>query len=219
MEKNKECSIAQDLLLNYVDSVLNQDSKEFVEGHLKTCQKCQEKLNDIRKDIEGCKESEEKEIDYLKSVKKKISKKNKFIIIIGLLLFIIIIINVLVFWNFSRLACELQIYLTDDITESQLKEIEQISKSKDKEAEIVYHSKQEGLDQMKEKLKEKSYLLNQYEENNIFPAWYTVKAKLSVVKEIKESVEMIPGVKKITSYVDNNPYDMFIYTCAQFFQK
>ena len=35
MKNEKECEIVQDLLLNYVDDVLNPESKKIVEKHLK----------------------------------------------------------------------------------------------------------------------------------------------------------------------------------------
>ena len=49
----------------------------------------------------------------------------------------------------------MEIYLNDDITEQELKDIEQMIKSKDNNAEIIYHSKQDGLEKMKEKIRRK----------------------------------------------------------------
>lgn len=206
----KECNIVQDLLLGYIDEVVSEDSKEVIEEHIKTCNNCKEKLEDIQKDIKESKKSEEREVDYLKNVKKKISKKNVFIIIIGLILSLIIIFNIIVFVNYSVTACEMEIFLNDDITEENQRKIVKIIKEKDSNAEIIYHSKQEALEQMKEKLKGKSYLLNQYEDNNIFPASYTIKVNLQVIKQIKDSLEKMSGVRKITSYVESNPYEVLL---------
>lgn len=206
----KECNIVQDLLLGYIDEVVSEDSKEVIEEHIKTCNNCKEKLEDIQKDIKESKKSEEREVDYLKNVKKKISKKNMFIIIIGLILSLIIIFNIIVFVNYSVTACEMEIFLNDDITEENQRKIVKIIKEKDSNAEIIYHSKQEALEQMKEKLKGKSYLLNQYEDNNIFPASYTIKVNLQVIKQIKDSLEKMSGVRKITSYVESNPYEVLL---------
>lgn len=206
----KECNIVQDLLLGYIDEVVSEDSKEVIEEHIKTCNNCKEKLEYIQKDIKESKKSEEREVDYLKNVKKKISKKNVFIIIIGLILSLIIIFNIIVFVNYSVTACEMEIFLNDDITEENQRKIVKIIKEKDSNAEIIYHSKQEALEQMKEKLKGKSYLLNQYEDNNIFPASYTIKVNLQVIKQIKDSLEKMSGVRKITSYVESNPYEVLL---------
>lgn len=155
MEKKKECNIVQDLLLNYVDGVLSNDSNEFVEYHIRECRNCEEKLEELRKDIEENEKSETKEVDYLKNVKRKINKKNKIIIIVGAILAITIILNIAVFINYSITACGMEIYLNDDITEQELKDIEQMIKSKDNNAEIIYHSKQDGLEKMKEKIRRK----------------------------------------------------------------
>ena len=40
MERKTECEIVQDLLLGYVDGVLNAESKKLVEKHLSECEKC-----------------------------------------------------------------------------------------------------------------------------------------------------------------------------------
>lgn len=220
MGKNKECNIVQDLLLNYVDGVLTEDSNEFVENHTRECKSCREKLEELKKDMEESEKNVEKEVDYLKDVKKKINKKNKIIIIVVIILAITITLNIVVFINYSITACGMEIYLNDDITELELKDIEQMIKSKDNNAEIIYHSKQDGLEKMKKKFGENKYLLNEYEgDNNPFPAWCTVNTKLSETKEIKESIEMMPGVKKITSYVDSNPYEVFLYKCIEIFEN
>ena len=52
MDKKTECEITQDLLLGYVDDVLNAESKKIVEKHLLECEKCQAKVNEIKNDIE-----------------------------------------------------------------------------------------------------------------------------------------------------------------------
>ena len=48
MERKTECEIVQDLLLGYVDGVLNAESKKLVEKHLSECEKCRKRLEDIR---------------------------------------------------------------------------------------------------------------------------------------------------------------------------
>ena len=47
----RECEIVQDLLLGYVDNVLNTESKKLVEKHLLQCSNCQKRLEEIKKDI------------------------------------------------------------------------------------------------------------------------------------------------------------------------
>ena len=88
MEKKAECEIVQDLLLGYVDNILNSESKKIVEKHLIECENCQNRLEEIKNDIEENENNEKKQIDYLK----KVRIKNK----IKSILFVIIIF----FWLF-----------------------------------------------------------------------------------------------------------------------
>ena len=51
MKNKKECEIVQDLLVNYVDDVLNPESKKLVEEHLIECNECERKLKQIKEDV------------------------------------------------------------------------------------------------------------------------------------------------------------------------
>ena len=102
MEKKTECEIVQDLLLGYVDNTLNEESKKLVEKHLSECEKCRERLQDIKKDIEENKSTQKKEIDYLKKVRRK-SRIKAFFIAIGILLLIAIIYYVIKFIRISSI--------------------------------------------------------------------------------------------------------------------
>ena len=117
----KECDIVKDLLFSYNDGVLSNTSKQFVEEHLKVCINCKKNLEEIKKDSE--RKSQEKEIDFLKSVKKKINKKNIIIAISLIILFVIIGFNVLVYNNYNEIASTMEIYLENDITNEQLESI------------------------------------------------------------------------------------------------
>ena len=46
----KECEIVQDLLFGYNDGVISKSSTELVENHLKECDICKNKLEEIQKD-------------------------------------------------------------------------------------------------------------------------------------------------------------------------
>ena len=88
MEKKNECEIVQDLLLGYVDETLNGESRNLVGKHLCECEKCREKLNEIRKDISENQNNQKKEIDYLKTIRKR-NKIKSILIAIGIILVII----------------------------------------------------------------------------------------------------------------------------------
>ena len=142
MKKEIECSLVQDLSLNYLDGVLSENSKKFVENHLENCKDCSDKLNLMKKNVYDDNINDEtKEIDYLKNVKKKISKKNKSLIIIGTMLILIIIFNVIVFINYKLSAVQMNIFLKDEISQEQLQDIKKKIKQFDESAEIIYNSK------------------------------------------------------------------------------
>ncbi len=71
MDKKTECEIVQDLLFGYSDDVLNAESKKLVEKHLLECKECQEKFNEIQKDIENHENNQKKQIDYLKKIRRR----------------------------------------------------------------------------------------------------------------------------------------------------
>lgn len=88
MEKKTECEIVQDLLINYVDDILNPESKKLVEKHLIECKVCQSRFEDIKKDLKNDETKEKMEIDYLKKIRRK--TKLKSILSIIVVLFIIL---------------------------------------------------------------------------------------------------------------------------------
>ena len=87
MNKKTECEIVQDLLISYADDVLNVESKKLVEKHLMKCEKCQEKLSEIRNDFKESKINEQAQIDYLKKVRLKSRIKSILwaIVILGMI--------------------------------------------------------------------------------------------------------------------------------------
>ena len=204
----KECEIVQDLLFSYNDGVLSKSSIELVENHLKNCKLCQNRLKEIKSDISK-NSDDKKEVDYLKKVRKKLNKKTILITISTLLLVIIIVLNIMVFVNYNNVASNMQIYLEDGISQEELSQIEQKIKDNYSDVEIIYKSKEEELNEFKEKFSDNPNLLADYNNsNNALPASYIVKANLKNIKNIEKDIEKenFKGVKKVTTYVDENPY-------------
>ena len=212
---SKECEIVQDLLFGYKDKTLHTASKELVERHLEKCSICKKILKDLEEE-ENDKETqekieEEKEIDYLKNVNKKISKKNKLIIIIGIILLIIILLNIGIFIYYYKEARKVQIYLEDNVTQEQLDNIESSILNIDNNAKIKYYSKEDALNDIKLKFKENANLLSGYEkENNPLPAYYIVETSIDNAKNLVSNMENIDGVKKVTGNFNLNPYWLVI---------
>ena len=100
----------------------------------------------------------------------------------------------------------IQVFINSDATEEQIKELgEKIKNLKvgDKYAvnTVVRKGKEEALDSMKERLKDKQYLLEGFSgENNIFPESYVVTlTDLNFSKEVQDEIVKMDNVKKITS--------------------
>ena len=203
----KECEIVEDLLFGYQDGTLHNESKELVENHLISCEQCKKLFNEMKKDKIDNKKEQEEEIDYLKKVKKKINKKNKWIIIIGIILGIIVLFNIFIFTYYYSEAGKVKIYLSDNITEEQKENIENSVTNIDGEAKIKYYSKEDSLNQMKEKFKDREELLSGYnKDNNPLPAYFVVDTEIENGEKIKNTVGSLEGVEHINNIGDTNPY-------------
>lgn len=200
-----ECDIVMDLLFSYSDGVLSDTSKEFVEKHLKTCKNCNKILKDINKEDEKI---EEKEIDAFKGIKKKINRKNIFICMSLFFLLGIIIFNIMIFINYNKFASEMQIFLEDNITEEQLKNIENAIKNSTESVEIKYISKEKELEDVKKW--SKSELIGIDTENNPMLASIKIEADKKDIQEITNLVQNMPGIRKISTNLSMNPYELFI---------
>lgn len=71
MDSKIECEIVQDLLFSYADGVLKPNSQKWVEKHITVCPNCQAKLLEIKKEQNQHYETQKKEIDYLKKIRRK----------------------------------------------------------------------------------------------------------------------------------------------------
>lgn len=211
----KECEIVQDLLFSYNDGVLSKSSIELVENHLKVCNICKEKLEEIENDNKNKFDNDIKEVDYLKKVKVKL-KRRKFLIITALsILSIIILFNIIVFINYKLTPSTLQIYLSDNISEENKYNIENTIKSYEN-VHITYLSKEDKLEDTKNSLGKNENLLIGWEGDNPFKNSFIIKADKNKIEEMSQSIEKMEGVDSIYSSVTNNPYEVFI---LNFFNK
>ncbi|MBS5864324.1 MAG: permease-like cell division protein FtsX [Clostridium sp.] len=203
-----ECDIVQDLLFSYKDGCLKQGSKEFVEKHLKKCENCAKVYSEMNNEEEQSDITKD-EIDYLKKIKKKMKKKTKIIIAISIILSILIVFNIAIFVNYNKYVSEMTIYLEDSITVEERQKIENTIKEVDKNAEITYKSKEDALNNMKEKFADKSELLAGYEDNNIFSAYYEVNSNKKAIEEMDAKLSTNKKIKHISSRKGGNPYELF----------
>ena len=107
MDKKTECEIVQDLLISYVDDVLNHASKKLVEKHLIECEKCREKLQEIRKDGQKNEENQKTQIDYLKKLRRR-SRIKAFLMVIFVFVMIFVSWYLYKFWVINRVCGKIE---------------------------------------------------------------------------------------------------------------
>ena len=96
----------------------------------------------------------------------------------------------------------IQVYINTDVSDEDIEKIGEDLKSISGVNTITYVSKEDALNQMKEKFKDKQYLLTGFEENNIFPASYVVTlTDLKESSRVRTEIENVVGdkLKNITS--------------------
>ena len=204
-----ECDIVKDLLFSYNDGVLSETSKEFVEEHLKKCKSCTNTLKEIKE--EEKKQNKVEDIDFFKKIKKKLNKKNIIIFVSLAILFIFIVFNILVYQNYKEIASTMEIYLENDITSEELESLKNKIIEISDNIELEYVSKDDALEKMKATFADKQYLLDGYNsQNNPLRAYFSIKTS-SDVQTIVDTISNMPGIFRITTNINNNPYLLFFY--------
>lgn len=115
-------------------------------------------------------------------------------------LFFLIGENVNHIMNTVEASQEIQVFIKNDATEEEIKEIGEKIQAIEGVNKATYVSKEEALDIMQEKVGDKSYLLKGYEENNFLPASYKITlTDLKLASQVEEKINEIENIKKITS--------------------
>ena len=208
-----ECDIVGDLLFSYNDDILSNTSKELVEEHLKNCEKCKKMLEEIRQ--ENDEKNQVKEIDFFKSIKKNINKKNIIILVVFIILILVVLFNIQVYNNYNEVASTMEVYLKDDITDQQIENIKNKIIEKSDNIELEYVSKERALEKFKNNLGENENLLNDYNsQNNLIAASIEIKTDTKI-QTIVDSIQDMPGIAHITTHINSNPYELFIQRIMQ----
>ena len=99
MENKDKCKIVQDLLPNYIDKLISEETNSFVKKHLEECNECHEIIENMKKYFEKeKKEINKKTIKYAKKYKRKV--KHLWFII---LLFILLLISIIAIFRYNIL--------------------------------------------------------------------------------------------------------------------
>lgn len=94
MKNDLSCEVVRDLLPSYLDGVASDASKDAVERHIEECPDCRETLRRM-KEPEETALTEEKEIDYLKKVRRQSSRKVTTIVSLVVLLALVVTLGIL----------------------------------------------------------------------------------------------------------------------------
>ena len=96
----------------------------------------------------------------------------------------------------------IQVFINTDVSDEDVEKIGEDLKNINGVNTITFVSKEDALNQMKEKFKDKQYLLTGFEENNIFPASYVVTlTDLNESNRVQTEIKNVVGdkLKNITS--------------------
>lgn len=124
------------------------------------------------------------------------------LIILGMVLIIILGINNVVNETKNQFD-EIQVFLEDDLSLDQMKDIEEnIKKCKGVE-NLVFKSKDQALDDMKKEWGEEGYLLEGLEDENPLPNTYIIKIEdIEYADAIVKKLDGIQGIYKVKYYKD-----------------
>lgn len=118
------------------------------------------------------------------------------LLILGIVLILILSLNNIVMDTREKFD-EVQIFLEDEITRTQLQEIEKKAKETDKILYVIFKSKDEALEEMKEGLGEEGYLLDGLEENPL-PHTLILKLKdIEYAEDVVKSIENLDGIEEV----------------------
>lgn len=99
------CELVQDLLPLYLDGLTSEETAKRIGAHLQTCENCRQRYDNLNASM-GCNEEEkkleeQKEIDYLKKVKKS-NKKKLFIGFVTAVLIVLVFVFIKVYFTGSE---------------------------------------------------------------------------------------------------------------------
>lgn len=95
-----KCEVIRDLLPSYIDKICSEESKEIIEEHILECNHCNKLIEKMKKTEIISSKIDEKEIDYMKKIKKHII--NKSLLNFALLISFIIIGMTIIVINYGN---------------------------------------------------------------------------------------------------------------------
>ncbi len=127
--KNKlDCHVVEDLLPLYNEDLVSEKTKEQVEEHLNSCSSCHKKWESMQENVQNSFVTDQKDIDYLKTIRKKTKHQKIFVSLFSI--FAIIIIGLGFYFKGSEASFEdINYQIQESETGDILLEIKPISSS------------------------------------------------------------------------------------------
>lgn len=72
MKEKRECKLVQDLLPNYIEKVISEETNQYMEEHLQSCAECNKVYTSMTKEIKSKALDMDKSINYMKKVNQKL---------------------------------------------------------------------------------------------------------------------------------------------------
>lgn len=85
-QEKRDCKIVQDLLPNYIENLTDELTNEFIEEHIAGCEECATMLKNMNGEIKLEHINQDKEIKYLKNIRKRVLRT---ILIVSVIVIII----------------------------------------------------------------------------------------------------------------------------------
>lgn len=133
-----------------------------------------------------------------------VSSISAVLMILGMVLILILSINSLVVETKTKFD-EIEVFLEDDINNNEMAEIEEIIRNKKGIVSILFKSKDEALESMKEGWGDEAYILEGLEglENNPLPNSYIIKLRdVEYADDAVDSIKFLPGILKVNYHKD-----------------
>lgn len=133
-----------------------------------------------------------------------ISSISAVLMILGMVLILILSINSFVVETKTKFD-EIEIFLEDDVDNNEMAELEEVIRSKEGVLSMIFKSKDEALNTMKEDWGDEAYILEGLEglDNNPLPDSYIIKLKdVEYADEVVEATNSISGIEKVKYHKD-----------------
>lgn len=130
-----------------------------------------------------------------------VSSITAVLIILGMVLIMILSLNNIVSETKSKFD-EIQVFLEDDISEEQLNKVEDEAKNNEGVLSVIYQTKDQAMEIMKEDWDENAYLLEGLETNPLQNSFVIQLKDIEYADSVVDKVKNLQGIDEVVYYKD-----------------